>query len=76
MSNAKDYAPQSASLWRKPTDELPQHGQCVLIFGMYGYEPVIWNEYYQCWDDVEGYYFKYEASSVKYWMPIPKLPNE
>lgn len=63
-----------ASQWKDPNVVLPTDQECVVIYVNDNIETAMWNEYEDCWDDVEYPVARYNRDVVKAWMSVPPLP--
>ena len=62
--------------WVSTKERMPEPRSLVLVY-VEGH-PVtiaIWRDRYNCWHDEYDEEFLYGANEVKFWMPIPSIPQ-
>lgn len=62
--------------WIQISQSLPEETCRVLVYGRRGIEMVTYNKHNNCWDDADGDDHYATIGAFKYWMPLPKPPQE
>ncbi len=64
------------SEWIKCSEQMPEHGQPVLVVGVIGNS--VQNNIYEwdgtTWSDFRNDYGEHEQSVFTHWMPLPEAP--